>query len=164
MKSFLTILILAACALNAQAGVATANMTSSAVLNKTCTLSTTNVEFGDYSALNVDHQLSSNTVTLKCSKGTAWNYYQYSAYYSIAGYADTVAAMVNGTSKLYYQAQVADGTWDNDIDRPASANLGHYLGTGNGLDQTFNVNYRLLKNQYVKPGSYVDNVTAYLVF
>ena len=69
----------------------------------------------------------------------------------------------NGT-KLYYQVQMSDNVWDNDVDMPGRPNNGHYLGTGTGATQPLSLTYRIIKSQYVPPGNYIDNATVYIDF
>lgn len=158
---------------------------ASSTVNRSCLLSVTDVNFGNYDSTDIVDKSAENTVTFRCTKGTAWDYYSYAAYYASNGVnnggitmsqaeKDTIknsigstgyaSAMKNGTSRLYYQVKLSDGIWDNDVDMPGRVNMGHYVGTSTGEVTSFNLSYRIIKSQYVAPGLYRDTQTAYIAF
>lgn len=138
-----------------------------AKVENSCTLAVSDVVFGNYDPqAKIDHT-TNQSVTIRCTKGTSWNFYEYAAYYSYAGATNSTgyaSAMINNGNKLYYQVQMADGVWDNDVDMPNRPNSGHFVGQGDGQDQNLTLNFRVIKNQYVTPGNYKDSVTAYVEF
>lgn len=157
------------------------DLTITSKVAKVCHIKTQDVDFGAYNPSSPDFQYVNGEVSIKCTQGTAWNFYQYSAYYEIATLNDiggkavkanpesanssNVAAMIGpNSSKLYYQVQVSDGKWDNDIDLSTSVNSGHYLGVGNKQFQIINPQYRIFPGQYVGKGSYADTQTVLVDF
>lgn len=158
---------------------------TTATLSNSCRLSATNANFGTYDPTAPADSTTTSIMTIFCTKGTAWNFYEYALYYSQTGVNNAgitmtsaemnvlkaasnstgyASAMTSSGNRLYYQAQMSDGVWDNDVDMSGRPNSGHFLGTGTGQTQILSINFRLLKNQYVPPGSYADNATAYIAF
>lgn len=136
-------------------------------LNNSCSLAVSDVVFGTYNpTANIDHTTTQN-ITIRCTKGTPWNFYEYAVYYSYAGATNSTgyaSAMLFNGNKLYYQVQMSDGVWDNDVDMGGRPNSGHFVGTGNGQNQNLTLNFRIIKNQFVAQGNYVDTATAYISF
>lgn len=136
-------------------------------LENSCIFTASDVVFGNYDPqAKIDH-IANQSVTIRCTKNTAWTFYEHAAYYSYAGATNSTgvaAAMVNNGNKLYYQMQMSDGVWDNDMDQPGRPNSGRFVGKGNGINQNLTLNFRIMKNQYVTPGNYKDSVTTYIEF
>lgn len=170
MKNNLAIIvsaILALSSISANAATVTKTTKATASLSSSCVVATNNVIFGIYDPNAKTDTTTTQTVTIRCTKGTPWNLYEYAAYYSYAGATNSTgyaSAMIYNGNRLYYQAQMADGVWDNDVDMPNRPNNGHFIGNGTGQNQTLTINYRIIKNQYVPPGNYKDNATVHLDF
>lgn len=172
-------------ALTSYADTTTNTTKTTATLSSSCRLTATNANFGNYDPTTPADTTTTSSMTIFCTKGTAWNFYEYALYYSQTGVNNAgvsmtsaemnvlkaasnstgyASAMTSSSNRLFYQAQMSDGVWDNDVDMSGRPNSGHFLGTGTGLTQNLTINFRILKNQYVPPGSYVDNATAYIAF
>lgn len=188
MKSKIYVCALAILSLYTQtvsAESATASNKATATLSSSCRLSATNANFGNYDPIVSSDSTTTAIMTIYCTKGTAWNFYEYAYYYSQSGVNNAgismttaemnilkslsnstgyASAMISNGNRLFYQVQMSDGVWDNDVDMSGRSNSGHYLGTGTGQNQDLSINFRIPKNQYVPPGSYADNVTAYIAF
>lgn len=170
MKNKLSIIlsgILALSSLSVNAATATKTAKATASLVSSCVIGTTNVVFGEYNPIATTDTTTTQTVTIRCTKGIPWNFYEYAMYYTYTGATNSTAyasAMIYNGNKLYYQVQMADGVWDNDVDMGGRPNNGHFLGTGTGQNQTLTINYRIIKNQYVVPGNYKDTATVHIDF
>ena len=177
--------MLALFAQNVSAQTATNTTKATATLSSSCRLSATNANFGNYDPIVSSDSTTTAIMTIYCTKGTAWNFYEYAYYYyqngvnnagvsmtttemnilkSLSNSTGYASAMISNGNRLFYQVQMSDGVWDNDVDMSGRSNSGHYLGTGTGQNQDLSINFRIPKNQYVPPGSYADNVGAYIAF
>lgn len=167
--AFILSTILGLSSLSAQAQTKTATNTTKATasLASSCVIGTNDVVFGVYNPVATSDTQTTQTVSIRCTKGTPWNFYEYALYYAYAGATNSTgyaSAMIYNGNKLYYQVQMSDGVWDNDVDMSGRPNNGHFLGTGTGQTQTLSINYRIIKNQYVPPGNYKDTATVYVDF
>lgn len=170
MKNNLTIIlsaILILSSLSAHADTATNTTKATASLSSSCVVGTTDVVFGLYNPNTTTDTTTTQTVSIRCTKGTPWNFYEYAVYYTGIGGSNSTgiaSAMLYNGNKLYYQVQMSDGVWDNDVDMSGRPNNGHFVGSGTGQTQNLTLNFRILKNQYVPPGNYKDTATAYIDF
>lgn len=133
---------------------------ATASLNSTCRLEAGNAVFGTYDPNAATEQQTTQNINILCSRGTAWTIYTgANDVYSNNAYA----AMTSGSNKLLYQAQLTNGNWENDTYHNSSM-VGTPRGTGTGDIQSVSITYRILPNQYVAPGNYIDTPTAFLLF
>jgi spore coat protein U-like protein len=125
----------------------------------TCTVSTTAVNFGDYSGTQIDN-LGSD-VTVNCTSGTQYNIAM-DAGQHLAG---TTRRMADGLGNyLGYAIYGPDNNnWgDNDFANTYSLRPS-VPGVGDGLDQSYTINARIFADQAVPIGAYTDvvNVTVH---
>jgi len=147
------------------------NTKISAQLSNSCQFMTSDVVFGDYNPNNSLDLETTQSVNIKCTKGTA---------YSLATYSQTSYRMTNlngvpvngsvasmsasGTSdKLYFQIRedhYTPGYWDEDMNLSDQ----QYKGIGTGMFENISFSYRIIKNQYVKPANYSATQTMTITF
>lgn len=137
---------------------------STAKINNSCLLSATDVVFGNYDPNNVDHQIAQQVIKFKCTKNaifTISTYDQSSS--SKKNQYGIMAVMKNGTSILNYQVyNPIANFWNDDIDGTNGSTFISKVGTGE--EETLYLDYRIIKNQYVRAGNYSGNATTTISF
>lgn len=143
------------------AATATSDFLVSATVLDVCSVDTTSLAFGDYSATSATPLDSTSTVTATCTSGLS---------YTIALNEGTTSgstvdnrSMTDGTNTLQYDlysdsshsTMWGDGT-------SGTSTISPY--TGNGSGQAYTVYGRIPANQYVVSGSYTDTVTATVTY
>ena len=118
-----------------------------------CTISTTNVNFGNYMGSTVSPGSSPLSVT--CPSGDTYQILLDAGQGS--GASTTVRKMTNGNYALsygLYQNAAHTTNWGN------SSGSGYEQGTGTGSAQTFYVYPQLTSGQQVPPGTYTDTISV----
>ncbi len=142
------------------AATATTTFQVTATVLSVCTVSATNLAFGNYDASSGTPNDASSTVTTTCSNTTAYTV----ALNAGTGSGATVALrkMTNGANTLNYSMYTTAGrttVWgDGTLSTVTQA------GTGNGSGQALTVFGRIPTSQYVTAGSYTDTVTATVTY
>lgn len=142
------------------AATATTTFQVTATVLSVCTVSATNLAFGNYDASSGTPNDASSTVTTTCSNTTAYTV----ALNAGTGSGATVALrkMTNGANTLNYSMYTTAGrttVWgDGTLSTVTQA------GTGNGSGQALTVYGRVPTSQYVTAGSYTDTVTATVTY
>ncbi len=142
------------------AATATTTFQVTATVLSVCTVSATNLAFGNYDASSGTPNDASSTVTTTCSNTTAYTV----ALNAGTGTGATVALrkMTNGANTLNYSMYTTAGrttVWgDGTLSTVTQA------GTGNGSGQALTVFGRIPTSQYVTAGSYTDTVTATVTY
>lgn len=165
MKKFITFLLLC-CNFTSLCHSTTINNTtkSTATLSSSCQFSTSDVIFGDYNPTSTEHQITSQNIDFRCTRATTFSLYTY-ATGGVNGSYGWQAPMTTTSSsdKLYFQvleSHVNSTYWNEDMNGSAEA----YKGIATGSWQNVNFQYRILKNQYVKPGNYSTTHTMTFSF
>ncbi len=135
---------------------ATAQFSVTGTIVKDCTVSATNLAFGNYTgAVNN----STSTVSVNCTSGTT---YTVGLSAGLAtGATVTTRQMKNGTALLNYGLFSNSGhttNWGN------TSATNWVSGTGNGASQPITVYGQIPATQYVKPGSYTDTITVSVTY
>jgi spore coat protein U-like protein len=142
-----------------QAAAATATTTFSVTANvvSTCSITTTNLNFGSYSGVQLD---GTATVTTTCSTGTT---------YEIQLHAGTAPGATTKTRKMTGPgAQLLAYSLFRDAAR--TMNWGEVVptdtvfGVGNGAAQPHTVYGRIPASQFVQSGAYSDTIAVELTF
>jgi spore coat protein U-like protein len=151
--------------LPAMAGTDTDNLTVSATIAASCTISTAAVAFGAYDPI-VTHKAANldgtGTVTVTCTDGSATTVTLGQGANADAGSTDTVPVrrMLAGGNYLSYFLY-SEGTrttvWGND----AASDVDH---TGDGTATALTVYGRVTMDQNVPAGAYSDTVVATVTF
>ena len=142
------------------AATATTTFQVTATVLSVCTVSATNLAFGNYDASSGTPNDASSTVTTTCSNTTGYTV----ALNAGTGSGATVAVrrMTNGANTLDYSMYTTAGrttVWgDGTLSTVTQA------GTGNGTGQALTVFGRIPTGQYVTAGSYTDTVTATVTY
>ncbi|NOT41213.1 MAG: spore coat U domain-containing protein [Alphaproteobacteria bacterium] len=142
------------------AATATTTFQVTATVLSVCTVSATNLAFGNYDASSGTPNDASSTVTTTCSNTTPYTV----ALNAGTGSGATVALrrMTNGANTLSYTMYTTAGrttVWgDGTLSTVTQA------GTGNGSGQALTVFGRVPTGQYVTAGSYTDTVTATVTY
>lgn len=135
---------------------ATAQFSVTATIVKDCTVSATNLAFGNYTgAVNI----STSTVSVKCTSGTTYTVGLSAG--MATGATVTTRQMQNGSALLKYGLFSNSGhttNWGN------SSATNWVSGTGNGASQPITVFGQIPATQYVKPGSYADTITVSVTY
>jgi spore coat protein U-like protein len=164
LKSKLLAVACAVAALGAPAAAIAATATTTfqvtATVLSVCTVSATNLAFGNYDASSGTPNDASSTVTTTCSNSTAYTV----ALNAGTGSGATVALrrMTNGANTLNYTMFTTAGrttVWgDGTLSTVTQA------ATGNGAGQALTVFGRIPTGQYVTAGNYTDTVTATVTY
>ena len=144
----------------ANAGTATSNLSVTATVNNTCTVSTAPVAFGsvDLTGGNVD---GTGTVTVTCTNGASWS----AAAGVGTGTGATLASrkMTAGSNLLNYSLYTTSGygtVWGD-----GTGTTGTISNTGTGSAQAFTVYGRIPSGQTSVPaGSYSDTVQVTVTY
>ncbi len=134
----------------------TAQFSVTATIVKDCTVSATNLAFGNYTgAVNN----STSTVSVTCTSGTA---YTVGLSAGLAtGATVTTRKMQNGSALLNYGLFSNSGHTTNWGDTSAT---NWVSGTGTGSAKGITVYGQIPAAQYVKPGSYTDTITVSVTY
>ena len=139
-------------------GNSTTSFSALATVQKTCTVSATNLDFGSVGLLisNVD---ASNTVTVKCSNSTSYNV----GLSAGNGSGATVAArkMTNGANTVTYSLYNTAGrttVWGNTIGTDT------VTGTGSGSNQVLTVYGRVPPQTTPPPATYTDTIVVTVTY
>jgi len=136
---------------------ATATFTVTAVVAKDCTVSATNLAFGNYAGALIN---STSTISVTCTSTTAYNV-------GLNAGLATGATVTNrsmtgpGSALLSYKLFSNSGhttNWGNTVGTDTVA------GTGNGVIQPLTVYGQVPAGQFVTPGSYTDTITATVTY
>lgn len=154
-----SIMLFLAPAQNVYAGVqtATANMTVTANVAASCTVSTGNMVFGAYSGSLVT---TTATITATCTNGTTYNIGLSAGNGAGATVAARKMTKVADTPTLNYTILKPDDTnnWGNTVGTDTLA------GTGNGSAQNLTANGKIPASQTSAVGSYTDTVVVTITF
>jgi len=169
MKTFNTARLFSLCALaafatsaSAVAGSATANMSVTASVTNSCTISAGALSFGAYDPTSNTDASGSATLTLDCTKDASATITLDQGSNPTGASTDAAPErqLGNGTDYIaYFLYQDAGYTtaWGNTAGTGAG-----YTGTGSSGNVT--VYAKAAKNQNVSAGSYTDSVTATVTF
>lgn len=134
----------------------TAQFSVTATIVKDCTVSATNLAFGNYTGAV---KTSTSSVSVTCTNGTA---YTVGLSAGLAtGATVTTRQMQNGSALLNYGLFTNSGhstNWGN------TSATNWVSGTGSGSAQAITVYGQIPATQYVKPGSYSDLITVYVTY
>ena len=122
-------------------------------LAQSCTISTTNVNFGNYTGSTVS--LGGSPLRVNCPSGDTYQILLGAGQGSAA--TPTARKMTNGNYTLsygLYQNASHTTNWGN------SSGTGYVQSTGTGSAQTFNVYPQLTSGQQVPPGTYTDTISV----
>lgn len=135
----------------------TTSIPITATVQRACSISTTNLNFGTYTRVQLDGQ---SAIQLTCTNGTAWNVGLDAG--TFPGATVTTRDMNGpGPFELGYSLFSDAGrtvNWGNTVGTDTVP------GTGTGVSQTLNVYGRIPAAQNVRPGSYVDTIVATITF
>lgn len=136
-----------------------ANFQTTASLVSSCTISTNNVTFGTINTNSTTDSNLPSLFTTNCTKGTT---------YSLAlngGQSGNIENRVMSgslsTDKLAYQVYI-DSSETNVWGDGTEGKTQTFTGSSLPINYTFYV--KLLKNQYVTPDTYTDNLTVTLSY
>jgi spore coat protein U-like protein len=136
---------------------ATTSFTVTAVVQATCTIVANPLAFGTYSGLLIN---ATSTLSVTCTKTTTYNV-GLSA--GIATGATVTNRSMTGPSsallgyKLFSNSGLTTN-WGNTVGTNTLA------GIGNGALQPLSVYGQVPAGQYVRPGSYIDTITATITY
>jgi spore coat protein U-like protein len=142
------------------AATATTTFQVTATVISVCTVSATDLAFGNYDASAGAPNDNSSTVNVTCSNGSPYTV----ALDAGTGSGATVAVrrMSNGGDTLDYSMYTTAArvtVWGD-----GTAGTSTQAGTGNGAAQAFTVYGRIPTGQFVTAGSYADTVTATVTY
>ena len=120
---------------------------------QSCTISPTNVNFGNYTG-STDSP-GGSSLSINCPSGDTYRILLSAGQGS--GASSTVRKMTNGSYTLsygLYQDSARTTNWGN------STGTGYIQGTGTGSAQTYYVYPQLTSGQQVPPGTYTDTISV----
>jgi spore coat protein U-like protein len=136
---------------------ATAQFSVTATVVKDCTISATNLTFGNYTgAVNN----STSTISATCTSGTAYTV-ALSAGLATGATVTSRSMTGPGSALLHYSLFSNSGRTTNWGNTSAT---NWVSGSGNGAAQPLTVYGQIPAGQYVKPGSYTDTITVSVTY
>jgi len=140
----------------ATASSATTTFQVTASVVSSCTISATNLVFGNYTLAQLD---GTSTVTVTCTNGSAFKI----GLNAGTGTGATVLArkMTSGANTLNYALYQDTSRATNWGNTPGTDTVN---GTGNGSAQSYTVYGRIAANQSSAIGAYTDTITATVNF
>ena len=147
---------------SAMSATTSSSTKASSTLASSCQFDVSDVVFGNYDPNASDHLQSSQTLNIKCTRGTAYTVWTFAPKNGNNGTYGYSAAMTSaeGNTLLYQIYEKNRGVWDDDMNLSNQT----YLGTGTGKFEAITYNYRIIKNQYIKPSIYTDTVRLQVTF
>jgi len=162
IQSKLLAMLLILSASTAHAATATGNLSVTATVSGTCTLTTTPVAFGTYDPAAGADDTATGAVTVTCTSGTGYTVsLDAGANELTPGDITTRRMLANTSDYLPYQLYQDSGHTTAWGDTGGAILTGQ---TGNGSAQAINVYGVIVKNQYVAAGSYVDTVVVTVTY
>lgn len=151
---------LAAAASAAQAATATSNFTVSANVLAACSVTASDLDFGDYTASAVSPNDATSTINVTCTDGED---YAIALDAGTGGSATvTTRSMSAGTDSLDYALYTTSGyttIWGDGTNTTATVS-----DTGDGTAQPHTVYGRIPVAQYVPAGPYTDTILVTVTF
>jgi spore coat protein U-like protein len=141
----------------ATAATTTSTFQVTATVVATCTVASTDLAFGNYTAVQADQ---TSTITVTCTNSTP---------YTVALGAGTFASATPTTRRMTGPAG-ATLAYSLYRDAARTLNWGQTVGTdtasgtGNGAAQAITVYGRIAAGQFVAPGAYADTITVTLTY
>jgi spore coat protein U-like protein len=140
------------------AATSSSTFTVNANVLAVCSVTATNLNFGDYDASNPTARSSTSTLSITCSNGQDYTV----ALDAGGGAAATVAdrKMTSGTHTLNY-GMYSDST-HTTIWGDGTLSTVTVAGTGDGAPQSLTVHGKIPAGQHAAAGSYSDTITVTL--
>jgi spore coat protein U-like protein len=136
---------------------ATTSFVVTAVVQATCTISTTSLSFGTYSGAVVN---STSTISVTCTNTTSYNVGLNAG--TATGATVTNRSMTGPASALLgYKLFSNSGRTTNWGNTVGTNTVG---GTGSGIVQPLTVYGQIPAGEYVRPGSYTDLIVATVTY
>ncbi len=136
---------------------ATTSFTVTAIISKECSVSATNLAFGNYSGALIN---STSTISVLCTNTTAYNVGLNAGL--ATGATVTNRSMTGPSSALLHYSLFSNSSyttnWGNTVGTDTVA------GTGNGTTQPVTVYGQIPAGQLAKPGSYTDTITVSVTY
>ncbi len=142
---------------SAQTATATTTFQVTATVLKLCSVSATNLAFGDYTPAAASEQTS--TLTVLCTTNTPYTIaLNLGTAASPTQRAMTSAGTATTLNYILYRDTARTAVWGETASTDTAA------GTGTGANQTVTVYGRIPAGQRPQPGSYTDTVTVTLTY
>lgn len=162
IKSKLLSSLLIFSAYSVDAATTTGNLSVTATVNGTCSVSTSPVAFSTYNPASATDNTTTGTVTVTCTNGTAYTVaLDAGANAGSPGDITTRRMKANTSDYLPYQLY-KEGTYTTAWGNGGGAILSGQ--TGNGSAQAIPVYGKITQGQYVASGSYVDTVVVTITY
>lgn len=142
------------------AATATTTFQVTATVISVCTVSATDLAFGNYDASAGAPNDNSSTVSVTCSNGSPYTVGLDAG--TGAGATVNVRRMSNGGNTLDYSMYTTAGR--TTVWADGTAGTSTQAGAGNGAVQNFTVFGRIPTGQFVTAGAYADTVTATVTY
>lgn len=159
-KNKLIALFLMSLSVDAFAGSGTSSMQGSATINATCTISSSNINFGTISPSQTGKATSNAIISATCTNETPYTINVGTG--SNNSYAPRAMSGANSgnNDKLEYNIY-SDSSYSTIMGDGTSSTF-QIQGTSTGGTQTYTIYGQLSLNQFVTPDNYTDNVTLNL--
>lgn len=145
------------------AATATGNLSVTATVSGTCTLTTSPVAFGTYDPADGADDTATGTVTVTCTSGTGYKVsLDAGANEGTSGDVTTRRMIAAATQYLPYQLYQDSGhtsVWGDTVGTNELTGQ-----TGDGTAQAHSVYGVITAGQYVPPGSYTDTVLVTVTY
>ena len=147
----------------ASAAVTTTNLSVTANVATSCSVSTTAMAFGTYNSLSAAADDATSTLNVTCTPGTTWAATSGLGTGTGATFAVRKMTIASTTNTLNYTLHTDSARtvlWGDGV-----APNGSYTGTGNGAVQASTIYGRIAGSQNTAAvGSYADTVVVTLTF
>lgn len=147
---------------NIHAATVTSNLSVTATVNASCTVSTSPVAFGVYNPTASSDATTTGTVTVTCTNGTGYTVSLDAGSNPVTPADITTRRMKANTSDYLPYQLYQDGAHNTAWGDAGAAILTAQIGDGSA--QNIPVYGVVTKNQYVPPGSYVDTVLVTVTY
>ncbi|WP_101484336.1 spore coat U domain-containing protein [Janthinobacterium sp. 61] len=140
----------------AMAGSTTSNFQANAVMNSSCSVTSTNVNFGTINS--ADAVNATGTISFTCSKSVQYKLGLSSGSSGEIRSREMVGTITGNNDKLSYNLYVDEGRvalWGNGLPGDGGS---IWSGKGSGEVQTNTIYGKVNSGQYIKPDTYSDNL------
>lgn len=142
------------------AATTTTNLSVTATISATCSVTTGTVAFGTYDPTSGSPDDATGTVTVTCTNGTGYSITLGDGlYYSSGRRMRSSAVTYEYLTYELYQEAGRTTLWGDGTHGTVMGSL-----TGNGSAQAYTVYGRMPINQYSKPDSYADTVLVTVTY
>jgi spore coat protein U-like protein len=154
------LLTLISLSMNAMAASGSSSMEGSATINATCTVSSTDINFGTINPNQTGHATGNAVISATCTNETAYTINVGTGNNNSYAPRAMSGSLSGNNDKLEYNIYSDGG--HSTIVGDGTSNTYQIQGSSVGGTQTYTIYGQLSLNQFVTPDNYTDNITLTL--